>query len=133
MRFQSPDRLSFVQIDRRDEDGYAIFDVTASIEGFTGRNDGVIFTGCTEFLEQLRAFDEKRNGTVILKGTEECRLSITAFDATGHMRIDIRLCRYSYQPGPRTTVLTLEGGFVIDVEFANGLFKELRELLRECS
>jgi hypothetical protein len=133
MRFQTPDGSSFIQLDRRDEDGYAIFDVTASIEGFTGRNKGVIFTGCTEFLRQLRAFDAKRKGTVTLEGTEQCRLSVATFDAAGHMRVDVRLCRYSYQPGPKTIVLTLEGGFVFDVEFANSLFKEMHELLRDCS
>lgn len=133
MRFQTPDGSSFIQLDRRDEDGYAIFDVTASIEGFTGRNKGVIFTGCTEFLRQLRAFDAKRDGTVTLEGTEQCRLTIATFDGAGHMRVDVRLCRYSYQPGPKTTVLTLEGGFVFDVEFANSLFKEMHELFRDCS
>jgi hypothetical protein len=70
MRFQTPDGSSFIQLERRDEDGYAIFDVTASIEGFSGRNKSVIFTGCTEFLRQLRAFDAKREGTVTLEGTE---------------------------------------------------------------
>ena len=133
MRFQTPDGSSFIQLDRRDEDGYAIFDVTASIEGFAGRNNGVIFTGCTEFLRQLRAFDAKREGKVVLDGTEQCRLTIATFDGAGHMRVDVRLCRYSYQPGPRTTVLMLEGGFVFDVEFANSLFKEIHELLRDCS
>jgi hypothetical protein len=133
MRFQTPDGSSFIQLDRRDEDGYAIFDVTASIEGFTGRNKSVIFTGCTEFLRQLRAFDAKREGMVTLEGTEQCRLSIATFDGAGHMRVDVRLCRYSYQPGPRTTVLTLEGGFLFDVEFANSLFKDMHELLRDCS
>jgi hypothetical protein len=133
MRFQTPDGSSFIQIDRRDEDGYAIFDVTAAIEGFTGRNKGVIFTRCTEFLRQLRGFDAKREGTVTLEGTEQNRLSIATFDGTGHMRVDVRLCRYSHQPGPKTTVLTLEGGFVFDVEFANSLFKEMHELLRDCS
>ena len=133
MRFQTPDGSSFIRIERRDEDGYAIFDVTASIEGFTGRNKGVMFTGCTEFLRQLRAFDAKREGTVTLEGTEQSRLTIATFDGAGHMRVDVRLCRYSYQPGPKTTVLTLEGGFVFDVEFANSLFKEMHELLRDCS
>jgi hypothetical protein len=60
-------------------------------------------------------------------------LTIATFDGAGHMRVDIRLCRYDYQPGPKTTVLTLEGGFVFDVEFANSLFKEMHELLRDCS
>jgi hypothetical protein len=133
MRFQTPDGSSFIQLDRRDEDGYAIFDVTASIEGFAGRNNGVIFTECQEFLRQLHALDAKRDGAVTLEGTEQCRLSIATFDAAGHMRVDVRLCRYSYQPGPKTTVLTLEGGFVFDVEFANRLFKEMHELLRGCS
>lgn len=133
MRFQTPDGSSFIQLDRRDEDGYAIFDVTAVIEGFSGRNKGVIFTGCTEFLRQLRAFDAKREGTVTLEGTEQSRLTIATIDGAGHMRVDVRLCRYSYQPGPRTTILTLEGGFVFDVEFANSLFKEMHELLRDCS
>ena len=133
MRFQTPDGSSFIQLDRRDEDGYAIFDVTAVIEGFAGRNKGVIFTGSAEFLRQLRAFDAKREGTVTLEGTEQCRLSIATFDGAGHMRVDVRLCRYRYQPGPKTVVLTLEGGFVFDVEFANSLFKEMHELLRDCS
>ena len=133
MRFQTPDGSSFVQLDRRDEDGYAIFDFTASIEGFTGRNESVIFTRCQEFLRQLHAFDAKRNGAVTLEGTEQCRLSIATFDAAGHMRVEVRLCRNIYEHGPKTTVLTLEGGFVFDVEFANSLFKELHELLRDCS
>ena len=133
MRFQTPDGSSFVQLDRRDEDGCAIFDVTAVIEGFAGRNKCVIFTGCTEFLRQLRAFDAKREGAVTLEGTEQCRLSIATFDGAGHMRVDVRLCRYSYQPGAKTTVLMLEGGFVFDVEFANSLFKEMHELFRDCS
>jgi hypothetical protein len=93
MRIQTPDGSSFIQIDRRDEDGYAIFDVMASIEGFTGRNKSVIFTGCGEFLRQLRAFDAKRAGKVTLEGTEQCRLSIATFDGAGHMRVDVRLCR----------------------------------------
>lgn len=133
MRFRATDSSSFIQIDRREEDGYAIFDVTASIEGFTGRNQSVIFNGCAEFLRQVRAFDAKRAGKVTLEGTEECWLSIGTFDGAGHMRVDIRLSRYSYQSGPRTTVLTLEGGFVFDVEFANSLFREMHELLRNCS
>jgi hypothetical protein len=132
MRFQTPDGSSFIQIERRDEDGYAIFDVTASIEGFTGRNKSVIFTGCAGFLSQLRAFNAKRDGKVTLIGTEECQLSIATFDGAGHMRVDIHLCRYSYQAGPKTAVLTLEGGFVFDVEFANSLFREMHELLRDC-
>jgi hypothetical protein len=133
MRFQTQDGSSFIQLDRREEDGYAIFDVTASLEGFAGRNKSVIFTGCTEFLRQLRGFDAKREGSVTLEGSEQFRLTIATFDAAGHMRVDVRLCRYSYQPGPKTTVLTLEGGFVFDVEFANSLFKEMHELLRGCS
>ena len=133
MRFQSPDHSSFIEIERRDEDGYAIFDVTASIDGFIGRNRDVIFTGCTEFLRQLRAFDAKREGSVTLEGTEQCSLSIATYDYAGHMRVDVRLCRYRYQPGPKTTVLRLEGGFVFDVEFANEFFKEMHELLRDCS
>ena len=132
LKLQAPDGSSFIQIERRDEDGYAIFDVGASIEGFTGSNKGVIFTGCAEFLRQLRAFDARRNGAVILSGTEQCRISISTFDGSGHMRVDIRLCRYSYQSGPKTVVLTLEGGFVFDVEFANSLFREMHELLRGC-
>ncbi|OAI43205.1 hypothetical protein AYO41_02555 [Verrucomicrobia bacterium SCGC AG-212-E04] len=133
MRFQTTDGLSYVQLDRRDDDGYAVFDVTAVIEEFAGRNKSVIFTGCTDFLRQLRAFDAKRAGTVTLEGTEQCRLSVATFDGAGHMRVDIRLCRYSYQPGPKTTILTLEGGFDFDVEFANSLFKQMHELLRDCS
>ena len=133
MRFQSLVDPSFIQIERRDEDGYASFAVTASIEGFTGNNPGVIFTGCKEFLRQLRAFDKHREGIVTLEGTEQCKLSIATFDNAGHMRVDIRLCRYSYQPATKTTVLTMEGGFVFDVEFANALFKELHELLRGCN
>jgi len=133
MQFQTPDGSSFIQLDRRDEDGYAIFDITASIEGFTGRNKAVIFNGCSEFLRQLRAFEAKREGAVILEGTEQCRLTIATFDGAGHMRVDIRLCRYCYQPGSKTTILMLEGGFVFDVEFANSLFKEMHVLLRDCS
>ena len=49
------------------------------------------------------------------------------------MRFDLRLCRYSYQRGPESRVLTLEGGFVFDAEFANGLFKEMHDMFRGCS
>lgn len=132
MRLQSQDNLSFLEVERRDDDGYAIFNCTASIEGFSGKNDGIIFTGCAEFLRQLGAFDESRSGAITLEGTEQFRLSIAAFDNARHLRVDIRLCKYSYQPGPRTIILTLEGGFVFDVEFAHTIFRELRELLHDC-
>jgi hypothetical protein len=133
MRFQSSDGSSFIQIERRDEDGHAVFSIVASIEGFTGSNEGVLLTGCTEFLRQLRTVDAKREGVATLQGTENCSLSIAVFDNAGHMRVDLRLCRYSYQPGPRAAALTLEGGFDFDVEFANSLFRDLHALLRNCS
>jgi len=133
MRFQTPGGASFIEIERRDEDGYAIFDVAVSIEGFTGRNRSVIFNSCAEFLSQIRDFDAKRDGIVTLTGTEGFQLSISTYDAAGHMRVDVRLCRHTYQASPRTVALTLEGGFVFDVEFANSLFRDLHELLRDCS
>lgn len=133
MRFQTPCGASFIQIERRDEDGYAIFDVMASIEGFAGRNRSVIFSGCAEFLSQLRDFDAKRHGMVTLTGTEEFQLSIATYDSAGHMRVDVRLCRHSHQAIPKMVVLKLEGGFVFDVEFANCLFRDLHELLHQCN
>lgn len=56
MRFQAPDGSSFIQLDRRDEDGYAIFDVTASIEGFAGRNPA---TGHDKALRSLSRHHSK--------------------------------------------------------------------------
>lgn len=133
MRFQAPDGLSFIQLDKRVEDGYAIFDVTASIEEFTGRNKSVIFTGCADFLRKLDEFDRKREGAVILEGTGQCQLVLSTFDSAGHMRVDVRVCRVVYQHlGGKAMPLVLEGGFPFDAEFANQIFRDLRELLRDC-
>jgi hypothetical protein len=131
MRISAYNDTAFIQLERRNEDGYDIFDVSAEQAGFSGRNQRVIMMGVSEFLQQLGKLEATRRGAVVLEGSEEFRLSVEVLDTSGHIWIGFRICRHVYQARDRTPVLTMEGGFEFDAEFVHYLIRDFRELLKD--
>lgn len=125
------DQSAFIEFERREEDGYAIFDVRAELAGFRACNPGIILVRVPDFLCQLSEFERTRRGEAVIEGTEDFRLSIGALDTAGHIWTGFRISRQVYHlGGGRTLPLTLEGGFEYNSEFTNQLVRDFRVLLR---
>lgn len=131
LRLSAHDGSAFIQLERRDIDGYAIFDIAAEIAEFKGRNHSVVLSKVADFLRQLDEFEISRRGTATLEGSEQFHLSIEALDTAGHIWVSYRLCRYVHTFSNRGTIpLTLEAGFGFEAEFTIRLVKEFHGLLR---
>ena len=130
MRISTYNDLGFVQFDRRDEDGFVIFDVSAGMAEFTGRNQGIILLDVPEFLKRLAEFEVTRLGKVTLEGSEDFSFWVEAFDRAGHVGIGFRLRRYVYTGCKKALPLTFEGGFEFDAGSTLELVRNFRELLR---
>lgn len=131
MRIESQDGTSFIELERREEAGYLLLDVTAALRQFRGSSRSHIVEDGAGFLRELAAFEASRQGAVVLRDDEQSlELRIRAYDRLGHLWVGLSL-RHG-NPGPRGEQIEpslLSGGFIYDVEHAARLFAGLRALL----
>ena len=132
MRIASQDGASFIEIERRDESGYLLLDVTASLGQFRGSSRSHIIEDAPAFLRDLAAFEASRRGSIALRDDEHSfELRIKAYDRLGHLWVGLSLRHGSSSPRAENVEPNLlSGGFVFDADHALRLLEELRELLR---
>jgi hypothetical protein len=125
MRIESEDRRSSILLDRRDESGFLVLSVEASISDFTARSRSIIIEHAASFLRQLDGLEATRQGEALLQGIEDgFELRLRTLNSTGHLWIGIRMTRRD-NPEP----LQFSGGFPIDSDHSVTLFAGLRQLL----
>lgn len=131
MRIASQDGTSFIELERRDEAGYVLIDVVASLGPFRGSSRSHIVEDGPGFLRDLSAFEAKRQGSIALRDDEQSfELRIKAYDRLGHLWVGLSLRHGSSSPRAENVEPNrLSGGFVFDADHALRLFEELRELL----
>ena len=133
MRITSQDGTSFIELERRDEGGFLVLAVHASIAEFTARNRSTIIADASSFLRDMAAFEARRTGAIALRGDEQdFELRLRAYDRTGHLWVGVSIARRSSSPrGENVEPLQFSGGFVYNAEYASQLFADLHALLRQ--
>lgn len=131
MRIASQDRATYIDLERREESGYLLLDVTASLGEFRGSSRSHIIEDAPGFLRELAAFEANRKGMIALRDDEgQFELRIMAYDKLGHLWVGLSLRHGSTSPRAENVEPNLlSGGFVFDADHALRLFAELRELL----
>lgn len=131
MRIESQDRSCFIELERREEAGYLLLDVAATLGQFRGSSRSHIVPDGPGFLRELAAFEASRKGMIALRDDEgQFELRIKAYDKLGHLWVGLSLRHGSTSPRAENVEPNLlSGGFVFDADHALRLFAELRELL----
>ena len=123
---QSGDYLRFKPLP---ELSLSSFEVTASVSGRSVTSDSLCLLGGPEFIAALRAFEKTRNGEAVLVGTDDFRLAIGPFGATGAAWVAFALTDgFPLPTGGRGRHL-IEAGILLDGEFVGELVRNLSNLL----
>ena len=133
---QSAEKNASVEIKRRDFEQFTNYVFTASFRGERVRNESVVFTGMADFVRALRAFEQNREGSVRLDGTEDCWLVVEADGKMGHAWLTIQVARMLYSVSPQTGRsksgrIILSGSFPISGEMIAQTVRDFAELFAE--
>lgn len=132
-RITSHDQQSFIGFTPLPELSSISFEVLASVQGRTVRNDSLALTGTPQFLFELRAVEKSWRGSARLIGTYDFNLTVSAvrpsvlwlsFSITDY----ITSIPHHDLPSMRHT---LTAGFAVEEAPAHRLFSEFYELLSD--
>jgi hypothetical protein len=89
-----------------------------------------------DFVRALRAFEQNREGSVRLDGTEDCWLVVEADGKMGHAWLTIQVARMLYSVSPETGRsksgrISLSGSFPIPGEMIAQTVRDFAELFAE--
>lgn len=133
MRITSEDRHTVLEIVANDPDdpcfGYRL---TAVVEdgpnSFSGHNDGVHFSALDEFMKQFAEFIETREGSAILKMTEDCSLEFFRWNLRGDVGAKSRITKATSDTDGHWRRNSLELEFKIDSEYVNQVYDDFASL-----
>lgn len=133
MRIRSEDRNTVLEIIANDPDDYCFgYRLTAVVEdgpnSFSGYNDGVHFSALDQFLKQFAEFIETREGSAILKMTEDCALEFFRWNARGDVGVKSRITKARSDTDGRWRRNTLEIEFKIDSEYVTQVYQALASM-----
>jgi hypothetical protein len=110
-----------------------LYSMTGAIGEHTVTNNSVIFEFPEKFLKALREFEGTRKGSIFLKGSEGCHISIEPDGGSGAAWLDFAISKYSIvgsrQTGSgKTAKLSLTGGFSIPGDYLGRLVQDFADL-----
>jgi hypothetical protein len=104
--------------------GYRLSATVNALNPFSGQNDGVHFSALDQFLKQFANFIETREGSAILKMTEDCCLEFFRWNARGDVGLRARVSNLGFSTDShRNSRNTLEIEFKIDSEYVNQVYE----------
>ncbi|TKB05669.1 hypothetical protein [Desulforhopalus sp. IMCC35007] len=130
MKISSIDSKNSITIERKGDNDYSTFEVTAEIDivhgTFTGKNIDIIFFNIDEFIMEYDSFLTNRKISPILNGTYDSYIKIEAGKGSS---VFVSFSLGDAFSGYNETVdFSLNGKFEINTEFLNTIYRELRGL-----
>ncbi len=138
MKIESNDRKSYLNIEYVDceIEKYPSVCVAITVQDgdFRGYNKAVWFELdlLKNFIDNLKILENNRKGSVSLNSMspEEFEITIETYDLSGHMILNYKISKYAYHI-PKTKVVSLTGGFELDVSFFMSIISDFAYLADE--
>jgi len=133
VRITSEDRHTVLEIIANDPDDPCFcYRLTAIVEdgpnSFSGHNSGVHFLALDQFLKLFAEFIETREGSAILKMTEDCALEFFRWNLRGDVGVKSRITEVRSDTDGHWRRNTLEIEFKIDSEYVNQVYEDFASL-----
>lgn len=124
MKIESNDKKSYLNIEYIDceIERYPSVCVAITVQNgdFRGSNKDVWIELdlLKKFIDNLKILEKTRRGSALLNSMspEEFEIKIETYDLSGHMILNYKISQYTHHI-PKTKVISLTGGFELDVSF----------------
>lgn len=138
MKIESSDKKSYLNIEYVDceIERYPSVCVAITVQDreFRGYNKDVWFELdlLKEFIDNLKILEKTRKGSVSVNSMspEEFEIKIETYDLSGHMILNYKISQYAHLV-PETKVISLTGGFELDVSFFISIISDFAHLADE--
>lgn len=138
MKIESNDRKSYISIEYADceIERYPSVCVAITVQDgdFKGYNKDVWIELdlLKDFIDNLKILEKTRRGSASMNSMspEEFQIKIETYDLSGHMILNYKISQYAHLM-PKTNIISLTGGFELDVSFFINIISDFTHLADE--